>query len=200
MRSIKGTKRLHPLAKHNLSRRVANTLFVQIFRLNICKGLAWQSTNCGVVVQVFLLSACALSVCSVILPVSSDQGAAFKNLDTKIVYQSNAWGGCGKKCVSIGEATAAGENWQNLRSHFEKGYMEFSTPEEVEMGTSTKSTHDANHGADRFEFIPCMHSCFEKWCGYLMDRGPNLLGLRFADDGLFFVYSRVEAGNLLDAG
>ena len=157
MRSIKGTKRLHPLAKHNLSLRVANTLFV----LNICKGFAWQSTNCGVVPQVFLLSACALLVSSVILPVSSDQGTAFKNLDTKLVYQnenrknggSNVWGGYGKKCVSIGEVTAAGENWQNLRSHFEKCYMGFSTPEKVEMGTSTKSTHDANHGADRFEFI-----------------------------------------------
>lgn len=111
--------------------------------------------------QVLLLSACALSVSSVILPVSSDQGTAFKNLDTKLVYQnenrknggSNAWGGYGKKYVSIREVTAAGENWQNLRSHFEKGYMEFSTPEKVEMGTSTKSTHDANHGADRFEFI-----------------------------------------------
>ena len=33
-----------------------------------------------------------------------------------------------------------------------------------------------------------------------MDRGPNLLGLRFADNGLIFVYSRVEAGNRLDAG
>lgn len=88
MRSIKGTKRLHPLAKHNRSLRVANTLFVQVFRLHICKGLAWQSTNCGVVPQVFLLSACALSVSSVILPVSSDQGTAFKNLDTKLVYQN----------------------------------------------------------------------------------------------------------------
>ena len=33
-----------------------------------------------------------------------------------------------------------------------------------------------------------------------MDRGPNLLGLRFADNGLILVYSRVEAGNLVDAG
>ena len=33
----------------------------------------------------------------------------------------------------------------------------------------------------------------------LMDRGPNLLDLRFADDILVFGRSRVEAGNLLDA-
>ena len=90
----------------------------------------------------FLLSACALFFSSVILPVSSDQGTAFKNLDTKLVYQNENRKNGG-----------SGKNDKNLRSHFEKGYMEFSTPEEVEMGTSTKSTHDANHGADRFEFI-----------------------------------------------
>ena len=33
----------------------------------------------------------------------------------------------------------------------------------------------------------------------LMDGGPNLLDLRFADDILIFAQSRVEAGNLLDA-
>ena len=33
----------------------------------------------------------------------------------------------------------------------------------------------------------------------LMDGGPNLLDLRFADDILIFVQARVEAGNLLDA-
>ena len=32
-----------------------------------------------------------------------------------------------------------------------------------------------------------------------MDGGPNLLGLRFAEDVLVFGRSRVEAGNLLDA-
>ena len=33
----------------------------------------------------------------------------------------------------------------------------------------------------------------------LMDGGPNLLDLRFADDILIFAQSRVEAGNLLGA-
>ena len=33
----------------------------------------------------------------------------------------------------------------------------------------------------------------------LMDGGPDLLDLRFADDILIFAQSRVEAGNLLDA-
>ena len=33
----------------------------------------------------------------------------------------------------------------------------------------------------------------------LMDGGPNLLDLRFADDILIFAQSRVEAGNFLDA-
>eukprot|EP00434_Breviolum_minutum_P029783 symbB.v1.2.026333.t1/scaffold2623.1/size98372/5 len=53
---------------------------------------------------------------------------------------SNAWGRYEKykKCTSIGEATAAGANWQDLSSDFEKGYMKFSIPEDVEMPASTK--------------------------------------------------------------
>ena len=83
-----------------------------------------------------------------IMPLSSDQVTALKNPDTKIAFQdqnpkkggSNAWGRYEKykKCVSIGGATAAGANWQDLSSDFEKGYMKFSTTEDVEMSTSTK--------------------------------------------------------------
>eukprot|EP00434_Breviolum_minutum_P001783 symbB.v1.2.001578.t1/scaffold88.1/size340390/13 len=82
------------------------------------------------------------------MPLSSDQVAALKNPDTKIAFQdqnpkkggSNAWGRYEKykKCVSIGGATAAGANWQDLSSDFEKGYMKFATTEDVEMSTSTK--------------------------------------------------------------
>ena len=89
-----------------------------------------------------------LSGASLIMPLSSDQVTALKNPDTKITFQdqnpkkggSNAWGRYEKykKCVSIGGATAAGANWQDLSSDFEKGYMNFSTTEDVEMSTSTK--------------------------------------------------------------
>ena len=89
-----------------------------------------------------------LSGASLIMPLSSDQVTALKNPDTKITFQdqnpkkggSNAWGRYEKykKCVSIGGATAAGANWQDLSSDFEKGYTKFSTTEDVEMSTSTK--------------------------------------------------------------
>ena len=98
--------------------------------------------------KLYLLSAGALSFSSVIMPLSSDQVTALKNPDTKIMFQdqnpkkggSNAWGRYDKykKCTSIGEATAAGANWQDLSSDFEEGYMKFSIPEDVEMPASTK--------------------------------------------------------------
>ena len=82
-----------------------------------------------------------VSAHSVIMPLSSDQVTALKNPDTKIMFQdhnpkkggSNAWGRYDKykKCTSIGEATAAGANWQDLSSDFEKGYMKFSIPEDL---------------------------------------------------------------------
>ena len=108
----------------------------------------YKVTCSSVFAQVFLLSPYALSAASVIMPLSSDQVTALKNPDTKITFQdqnpkkggSNAWGRYEKykKCVSIGGATAAGANWQDLSSDFEKGYMKFSTTEDVEMSTSTK--------------------------------------------------------------
>ena len=49
------------------------------------------------------------------------------------------------KSVSIGGATAAGANWQDLSSDFEKGYMKFSTMEDVEMSTSTKEQPPKGH-------------------------------------------------------
>ena len=98
--------------------------------------------------KLYLLSAGALSFSSVIMPLSSDQVTALKNPETKIMFQdqnpkkggSNAWGRYDKykKCTSIGEATAAGANWQDLSSDFEKGYMKFSIPEDVAMPASTK--------------------------------------------------------------
>ena len=98
--------------------------------------------------KLYLLSAGALSFSSVIMPLSSDQVTALKNPETKIMFQdqnpkkggSNAWGRYDKykKCTSIGEATAAGANWQDLSADFEKGYMKFSIPEDVAMPASTK--------------------------------------------------------------
>ena len=83
----------------------------------------------------FLLSQCVLSAAWVIMPLSSDQVTALKNPETKNAFQhqnpkkgrSNAWGinEKYKKCVSIGEATAAGANWQDLSSDFKKDYMKF---------------------------------------------------------------------------
>ena len=97
-------------------------------------GFFYSVVN-AILAQVFLLSPCVLSAASVIMPLSSDQVTAFKNPDTKITFQdqkskkggSNAWGRYEKykKCVSIAGATAAGANWQDLSSDFEKGYMKF---------------------------------------------------------------------------
>ena len=135
---------------------------------NIIYNAAWLK------LKQYLLSACVLSFCSAIMPLSSDQVTALKNPDTKIVFQdqnpkkggSNAWGRYDKykKCISIGEATAAGANWQDFSSDFEKGYMNFSIPEDVAMPASKKRPwHGILHGWNNKGKMLSDHAGLKTW-------------------------------------
>ena len=82
------------------------------------------------------------------MPLSQQQLLALKNADTKIMVQmenpkkvgSKAWDKFEKykHAKSIGEATQAGANWQDVSVDFEKGFLKVMDFIDEDMPPSTK--------------------------------------------------------------
>ena len=83
-----------------------------------------------------------------VMPLSQQQVFALKNADTKIMVQmenpkkvgSKAWDRFEKykHAKSIGEATQAGANWQDVSVDFEKGFLKVMESIDEDMPPSTK--------------------------------------------------------------
>ena len=87
-------------------------------------------------------------VALVVMPLSQQQLLALKNADTKIMVQmenpkkvgSKAWDRFEKykHAKSIGKATQAGANWQDVSVDFEKGFLKVMDFIDEDMPPSTK--------------------------------------------------------------
>ena len=85
---------------------------------------------------------------SLVIPLSQEQVLALKNADTKLMVQmenpkkigSKAWDKFEKykHAKSIGEATQAGANWQDVSVDFEKGFLKVVDSMDEDMPPSTK--------------------------------------------------------------